>query len=67
MSLQASDDGGEDEEEENESSHGRNLAFSQILPTVADLTHYERKLPSQIAGPGLAFSATFCLHSSVAR
>jgi hypothetical protein len=67
MSLQASDHGGEDEEEKNQSSHGSNLALGEILPTVAELTHYERKLPSQITALGLAFSATFCLHSSVAR
>jgi hypothetical protein len=67
MDLQADRESGNDEKENKEAGHGSNLASSEILPIVADVTLCERKLPSQIAEPELTFSATFCLHSSGAR
>ena len=43
------------------------ILLPETPATVADMTHCERKLPSQSAAQELAFSATFCLHSSGAR
>ena len=63
MGLKASGESGDDEEQKQQTSHGSNLAASEILPLVADLTYCERKVPSQNADPRLAFFAIFCLHS----
>ena len=49
MSLQAKCESGDNEEEKDETSHGSNLAARDFLPTVADMTQCERKLPSQNA------------------
>jgi hypothetical protein len=67
VSLQAGGQSGNDEEEKKKTSHGSNPAARGFLPTVAGMSSYERKLPSQTADRELAFSATFCLHSSGTR
>jgi hypothetical protein len=66
MGLQAKCDSRDDEEEKEETSHGSNLAAGGFLPTVADMTHCERKLPSQNADPavGLLRNLLFTLTSA---
>ena len=67
MSLQAKCESGDDEEEKNETSHGSNLAARAFLPTVADMTQYERKLPSQNADPAVGLLRNLLFTLSGAR
>jgi hypothetical protein len=50
MGLQAKRQGRDEKDKKQETSHGNNLAVRGFLPTVADMTHCERKMPSHVDG-----------------
>jgi hypothetical protein len=63
VQLQPEGESGDKKEKEQQSGHGSNPSPAELLPPVANMSHYERKLPRGVRGQVLAFSATFCLHS----
>ncbi len=63
MSLQASDDGGENEKEENQSSHGSNLALGEDPANSGKLDALQKKtaIPNHRSGVGLFRNLLFTL------
>jgi hypothetical protein len=54
--LQPEGEGGNKEEEEQQSGHGSNPSFVELLPPVANMPHCERKLPRQFVPQHWPFS-----------